>query len=216
MVQVVNLGNAWPNKGFVGLYQEYGGVVRHALRMEVLPSSGPKPDVQEVYRERIKDWKHFGAIAQEYCIANLDALELCPVRRQFTICEMKFEPCTKMLTDVMSTEVAWRWKYYEFAFAIYWALSFHLTNSELRNKAATWKEFVAFANNVHPEVANSKTAKRAFMLALYERTLGLETDIARQIDPYIRLIASGDTARIGAFRSYVTDMKRRIETELKH
>lgn len=216
--QLTAIGVLWPNKGFVGLSKEYGRCLKHAFTMEITPAQGPLASAEDTYLELIQDWKGRGAKADPAITQFLNLLESVPARRQLTISDLLIHVEMRALSEVRPKDIVWRWRFYEFAYVYYWALSFHLTNEELRDPEALWREVVSFGRNVHPE-ANDETSKawKELLLALYERTIGMEADIAGNAPHYVKNISDREGLsiaelqdRVRLFGAYKDFMKSKI------
>jgi len=216
--QLTAIGVLWPNKGFVGLSKEYGRCLKHAFTMELTPPQGQLASAEDTYLEMIQDWKGRGASFDPAIKKLLPLLESAPARRQLTISDLLIHVEMRALSEVRPKDIVWRWKYYEFAYVFYWALSFHLTNAELRDPEALWRELISFGRNVHPETNDEKLDPwKALLLALYERTIGMEADILAEAPHYVKNISDREglsiaelQERVELFTSYKDFMKSKI------
>lgn len=202
----------------MGLRRKFGQVVHGALHAEVASPLDLKPEVADIYREKLGDWITPDVTYKKACVADLSALDLAPVRRLFTISDIFFDPKDHASLEFGEKDVVWRWKYHEFAFTIFWALSFHLTNREMEHYDRLWNEIVAFAEFVHPEIKKDPRARRAMFLALYERCLGIEADVNGRVAHYVRLIENhpdeGGLLRVQLFAGYKETVKLAIQRSL--
>jgi len=185
MAEFVSLGTAWSNKGFVGINKDYLQVLQVAFNARSpIPSEPSSQTAEEAYRERLADWSSGGVTHSRKAVRDLSVLKPLACNRLFVISNITFDPDDQAEVQIAPTDVCWRWEYYPFAFAIKWGLGYHLTNQELRKEEQTFRRLVGLARKVHPELREGTLAWRAFLLALYERVLGMQYDAKKVLPHY--------------------------------
>lgn len=223
MADLVSLGSAWPNQGFIGIEQEYLDVLRAALTMEApMPTVDVRPDdIRQVYTDKIVDWCSKSVTFSRKAIVDRSALVATPCFRLMTVSSIMFDPDDHHRVEIVSDNTAWRWQYYPFAFVVAWGLGYHLTNKQLRHAPDSWGRLLRLAKEIYPELTPGTPAWRAFMLALYERFIGMQYDIKEELPHYDRNIflrenmsVADRMARVSLFRDFVAYCKAATEKEL--
>jgi len=223
MAGLVSLGRVWPDKGFIGMEANYLRVLQVAFNiLPPVPAGLQLETSEESFRAKIHDWSSGGVNHSRKAVQDLAVLKSRACNRLLVISNITFDPENHTQVQIIPTDMGWRWEYYPFAFAIYWGLSYHLTNEELEQLPSTWMALLDLARKVHhPELKKGTPAWQAFMLALYERTLGMEFDIKKGLPHYDENILFRDglgvverRARVDLFRNWVAYCKAAIEKEL--
>jgi len=147
MVDLVSLGSAWPNQGFIGIEQEYLDVLRVALNIKMPePTLDPRPtNIGEVYIDKLTDWCSSTVTFSRKAVADRFVLEATPCFRLITISNIMFDPDDYSRVEIAADNVAWRWKYYPFAFVVAWGLGYHLTNKQFWHAPDSWGRLLCLA-----------------------------------------------------------------------
>jgi hypothetical protein len=227
--KTVSLGkDVWPRRGFMDMPHWMRDVVGQAIKqlpkdMKVEKGTTP-PEVQKVYLEKLHQWREGGALLNPGLVNDLTGLQLERASRLFTIDDIHVDLSTKQLVKVDVRERVWRWSHYHFACAYYWALLFHVQNCYLAHPDLIWSEILSSVNTINQggNIRLYTEGWHAMLLALYERTLGLEYDIANLTPHYVDnvvqrqdLSADEQQKRKSLFTAAVNSLKLKIEEGLR-
>ncbi|MFA6587473.1 MAG: hypothetical protein WCT08_00220 [Patescibacteria group bacterium] len=234
----LTLGYFWARKGLLGIPKEMHPILQKALLIEAPRQSLPEPkqvNVQDEFLIKIREWEGLGVKPNWEALQDLSRLRLFPAFRMLTLDTIEFncfEPNEVRVSESLRNSGIWKWKYYHFAFAIYWALMYHVLNERLAQPEKILAETLDLGLDlaVRPDLAQqigslvvetsgiNNNSKWALELALYERTLGFEVDITQKRPHYIANIEQRDglsTAeqdrRIQLFADLVKYLKAELE-----
>ena len=219
---IYRIGDLWQNKGYVDIPPEFRQIIWNAFSLPVSQPDEPEPDVEAVYREKMSKWNASPrSQIHEDCIRDLSVLRPHAAWQLMTISNVSFESNDGNRPSIDGCASVWRWQYYDFAFTIFWALSYHLTQVELEHLYFCWDELHRVAREAFPNAVTGTPEWRALHLALYERVMGLSFDAHRQVDCYVKNILhrpglqeAALKKRKSLFDGYIEFFKIQIELEL--
>ncbi|MFH1171150.1 MAG: hypothetical protein V1778_01250 [bacterium] len=191
---------------------------RRALEAEAFREKAGQPgEAFAAYRAHVERWIAGGAELDLSLLEKVGARDILTtvwMPPQFTIADIELDLPRYTNVRVIPTEVEARWSHYPSAFAIFWALIYHVENAYLAHPDVMWRELMRIYSYVNPYGRNSFTM---FRLALLERTLGMEYDEHQQLRHYVKNISERSELepherqeRIRLFHDAVAHMKQRI------
>lgn len=221
-MSLYRIGDLWQNKGYVDIPSGFRHILWNALSLPIPLPTEPQSDVVTLYREKILRWNDSPrSHIKEECIDDLSVLRIQAVRQSMTVSNIQFASEDGTHALVSGCKSVWRWAYYDFAFTIFWALSYHLSQEELAHLFFCWDELHRLAREAYPNLREGTPDWRAFHLALYERVMGLSYDADRRVDCYKQNIIKRPgmqeetlKKRKLFFDGYIEFFKMKIEEEL--
>lgn len=188
----IALSKAWPNRGFCGMPEWMVVALRQALH-DNPRYERPPVSPADLCRERLYRWES-GPVPIDWDRIDrawdTSLQDHQPRPRQQTIADIIIESHSQIYTSQIFGEVVGGWDYCRFAFTVYWALFFHLTNPELERPDEVYHELwwlagqIAFAVNDEPRQPTWHE-RVAMALSLYERNRGIAYDSVMRKPHYL-------------------------------
>jgi|GEM_PF-6608498 len=223
MAECICLGDVWPRKGFIGIEKDYGDVLAAALQIVPTPSTvdSVPENIGDVYMDKIHNWTSKSVTYSRRAVKDLSVLTPRLCYRLIIVSNIWFDPEDHSHVEIRADNISWRWEYQPFATIGSWGLGYHLTNSQLRRAPDSWGRLLRLGRNMYPAITQDSKEWRAFLLALYERFIGMQYDIKEQLPHYVDNILNREEltfedrrTRTRLFRDYVAYCKAAIEHEL--
>lgn len=196
----IRLSHICQRCGVVGLPYYVISSLKDAFRLPVENPLESKPDEKWFLRRCLgfhQDPKTEKIITE---VIDKNLVVLRPVWHFLTVDEievnMKDWPTPKVrLVQEKHPKSIWRWKYWYPAFSFFWAFIFHTENEFLRRPEIIWQAIEKHTNDfVNLERGEKETteAYTQFYLALYERILGIFSDVEKSLPHYIKNIVESE------------------------
>lgn len=196
------LSELWPNKGFVEIPDDWQSAFFQALVSP--PNARPRAadrdkfDVQEAWKAKCLQWMQEGEIdAEDVTWERVGALSNVLVhtwgRHKLTVDDVAVNVEQTPPFRILNSQPIFSWAWHGWARGWFWALIYHLGNSQMRNPEATWTAVLRGARAYHALIPVQRRRQwedeeLCMYLALYERLLGLKRGIAKRPPHYIRNI----------------------------
>lgn len=196
MTNYPTMGDLWPRQGFSSINAD-----QCALWMQALAKAKEKSPISDVtnadlFATHCNTWTH-GQHDGDTIKAIMSAVPYMrpsPAIEHLSVCNIHCDLMRMRVTDLTSHQAIWRWPYYQFAYSIYWALLFHESNAMLENpdflSQKILRLWACFYNKVDElSLHDRKMHLQKLVAALFERTLGAQTDIREKRQCFIHNIA---------------------------
>lgn len=212
-----------PNQGFFGLDDVYLEIFRQAFHVRVTPApTEAAPPADQLYLAQLQKWADLGAPVKSPSPEQLQTLELKAVRHLPASDKIKVNWPGLVFTGWDSGETVWKWTHYDQAFAIDWALLWHLTNDELREPDVAFNEVLSIYDRLNGQEAQRLPDYIAWLLALYERIMGAHVDVLEQRPHWVSNILQHPdmgtrerAERVTRFNRLLEFFKNELERDLK-
>lgn len=189
----VRFSDIWQRRGFMNMPE----VLRRKLFFALACSPKNQPPTlndtaQAAFRTACERWIEGSGLTEEAhhwsrvekCLPEISAVN---TYRQPTIDDVLIRVDAEEREDgyVLAKATEQRWSSYPFAFAVYWALFFHVETAYLERPQLMWAELLSMIAQWREPAIGGDRLYHPVVLALYERTLGLYYDQAKQLDHYV-------------------------------
>lgn len=220
-MEAVRLADLWQRRGFMNMPDWMCEVLAQAFASGRFREEPSDVRAVQAYRSCVDRWREGGVEFDPDVLEKAGASRLLVVQYsppQFTIADVTLEVPGYRNIGVSSGPGQLRWRFYPFAFGIYWALFYHIESAYLARPKMMWDELLWVARRVFCADANFTPAgEKQLWLALLERTLGMEYDRRQELPHYIANISQRPglrpeelEERVRVFDFSVSWMKKRL------